>query len=372
MENKRKKILIDGRRINDKTGFASYLRSIIISVAQSEEKFYLLLNTGCSLEKFPYLSGCGNIGYIYVKSKPFSFMQNIEIPYIIYKNKIDVFHSINYDIPIFIKQAGCSLISTIHDIIPLKYPEYYKSNPAKDVYLRFMYGLCARISDLILTVSDYSKEDIASYFHIKRDKIKVIYNSYIPKYQHKKQISRGIKTILSVGTNFKHKNILPVIEAVKILKEKGIEIKYNIAGAERDYTNVLRKAVSDWGLESLVKIWGGVADETLDDLYESADYYVCASLAEGFGIPLLEAMNYGLPVISSNKTVMPEVVGNAGILTEPDAKNFAESIELLINSPDLASELISRGYERIKEFSPEIFKKSILSEYKAFQGFNIL
>lgn len=351
------KFLIDFRRFNDKTGLSSYLAMILDAIAASDNTFYILLNKNQTFE-----NNYKNIKIIYAKTKPFSLFANFEIPYLIFKNKIDIFHAIHFDIPLFIFLTKAKLISTIHDIIPLKYPEYYKSSFIKNIYFKLMFNACGFLSNKVLTVSNYTKKDLVEYLKIPEEKITVIYNSYNKaSYQQKNKSENNHKYMLFfVGTNFRHKNIHVVIEAIKILKEKGIDVFFNIAGAKKDYTEFIQSLIDKLQLNDSVKIWGKVSEQELEELYGSSDCYVFPSLVEGFGIPLLEAMDWGLPVISSNKTVMPEIVGDAGILIEPTAENFAKSIELLINNPDLAKEYVNKGYERLKKFSLNQFKEKYL------------
>ena len=362
------KILIDFRRIADNTGISSYLKMILKAINEDDNVYFLLLNEKDKNFEFSKYVNTDKIKLIFCSSKPFSLKSNIEIPMLINKYKIRLFHSTHFDIPLgIIFCPNCNLVSTIHDIIPLKYSQYYKTSIIKYLYFILMYNACAILSKKIITVSNYSKADLINYLHVKKDKISVIYNSYDLKNLELKTAKNkglGLIKLFFVGTNFEHKNINEVIKAVKILKDRGYNILFNIAGAERAYTNILQNTIKELQLNENVKILGKVSDEDLDKLYKISDIYVFPSLVEGFGIPLLEAMNYELPIVSSNKTCLPEIVGAAGILIDPTAKNFAEKIEFLINNPKKVENLVARGRERITDFSQDKFNSLMLSLYK--------
>ena len=357
------RILVDCRWIVANNGFASVIKMILKAIDSQEHKFYLLINSNAKNFNFnQYISDSNKFELVIVKSKPFSIMQNFEIPFLIKKYNINIFHTLNYDIPLF-RFSKFKLISTIHDLIPITNKNLHKRNIIKTLYFEIMYRLCAIFSNKIITVSNYSKNEILKYLPCKEDKIRVIYNSYLPRRIIQLPNSNNSLQLLFVGSNFEHKNIHVVIEAIKILKDKSKIVNFNIVGGKYKYTKYLESLISKYQLEDQIKILGKVEEKELIKLYCSADIYVFPSLIEGFGIPLLEAMDYGIPVISSNKTVMPEIVGDAGILIEPIAENFAKSIELLRDNSLLKEELVKKGHERVKNFSQERFNFEMLSFY---------
>ncbi len=358
-----KKIMIDFRNICEMNGFSSYLKMILKAIQSQDNTFYLLVNNNAKHFPFSDYVDLNKIKLIYAKSKSFSLFSNIEIPLIIFNNEIDIYHATNFNIPIFVPK-NCYLISTIHDLIPIKYKQLHKRNYVVNLYLDIMFRLCAKLSNLILTVSNYSKSEIKEFLKVNENKIKVIYNSYAPKKDlFKKNKFNDEKILLFVGTNFEHKNILSVVKAIKILKDKNINVHFNIVGAKKAYTEVIEKYIKENSIEQNIKIFGKVNENQLIELYNSTDFYVFPSLVEGFGIPLIEAMSYGIPIISSNRTCLPEVIGDAGILIEPTPENFAESIEKLIKNPKLANSLVNLGYKQIKNFSQENFNNKLNKIY---------
>lgn len=358
------KILIDFRHIAGRNGFSSVLKMILNSIKTDNSRNYFLLineNTDLSDE----IKDNPNIQTLYAKSKPFSFMQNIEIPLIMLKNKIKILHAVNFDIPFFIFCVPkYKLISVIHDLIPIKYTDINKQSLIKKIYFNFMFRLCGFLSQTIITVSEYSKKDIVEFLKIKKDKVIVIHNSFEPKINNNEQKTQNdIPTLFFAGNNFAYKNIGVVVDAVKILKDENIRVNFNIAGRPTEYTQYIKQKVKEYNLEEQVKIFGMVSDEKLKELYNTADIYVFPSLLEGFGIPLLEAMSVGIPVISSNKTCLPEIAGDAAILIDPTPENYAREIKNLIENKAKAQELVANGYERIKNFSQKVYNEKLMETY---------
>ena len=273
------KLLIDFRRYFDKTGLSAYLKMILNAITNDNKNYFILVND-CDVEKMRKELNCDNITIISAKTKPFSLQSNIEIPFIIIKHKITHFHAIHFDIPLFIFLTKCKLISTIHDIIPLKYSKFYKTNFVKKIYFNLMYRVCGFLSNNILTVSNYTKQDLVEYLKIPSEKIVVIYNSFRPPTINNILQSKNTDSyrILFVGSNFEHKNILSVVEAVKILKGKNINIHFDIAGAKKNYTNVIKDYIKINALEPNVKIWGKVSDKQLNELYNNANCYFFPSV----------------------------------------------------------------------------------------------
>ena len=360
----KKKIMIDFRSICDMNGFSSYLKMILKAIQSQDDIFYLLVNDNAKTFNFSDYVDLDKIKLVYISSKSFSLFSNIEILLITLKNKIDAYHATNFNVPIFLPPK-CDIITTIHDIIPLKYKTLHKRNFFIQLYLDTMFRFASKISKKILTVSNYSKKEIQEFLKVPSEKIHVTYCSFkgSNNSMSAKFVSNSVPKLLFVGTNFEHKNIKVIIEALKILKDNEYNLIFNIVGTIKPYTKLLKKLVKDLNLENEVNFLGKISEKELDNLYLSSNIYVFPSLVEGFGSPLLEAMSYGLPIISSNRTVMPEVIGDAGILIEPTAENFANSIEYLINHPEQIEDLINKGYERMKNFSQENFNKKILKIY---------
>jgi glycosyltransferase involved in cell wall biosynthesis len=258
----------------------------------------------------------------------------------------------------------CPYVVTIHDCIHLRFPQYLPNRLAP-AYARAMMRLAARRAQRILTVSNASKQDILHYLDVPADKVEVIYNALDarlatpPTEEDIKRVrERFLLTspfILYAGNIKPHKNIDRLIEAYSILRRRGVSgVKLLIIGDEISKYPNLRRLVHRFQLHPHVRFLGFVPEETLAALYRLASVFVFPSLYEGFGLPPLEAMAAGAPVITSNVSSLPEVVGDAALLIDPmDAGALADAMARVLGDARLAAELIRRGRERVKTFSWE-------------------
>jgi glycosyltransferase involved in cell wall biosynthesis len=223
----------------------------------------------------------------------------------------------------------------------------------------------ARGSARVLTVSQASKEDILHYLRVPADKVEVIYNALDTRLASEptpddiaRARDRFLLTapyILYTGNIKPHKNVDRLIEAFSILRRQGFEdLKLLIIGDEISKYPNLRRLVHRFQLHQHVRFLGFVPDATLAALYRLASVFVFPSLYEGFGLPPLEAMAAGAPVVTSNVSSLPEVVGDAALLIDPmDAGAIAAAMARVLSEPQLREDLIRRGHERIKAFSWE-------------------
>jgi glycosyltransferase involved in cell wall biosynthesis len=220
-------------------------------------------------------------------------------------------------------------------------------------------------SSRILTVSEASKRDILEYFRVPPSKIDVIYNAIderfgeapaaeeIARVRERYQLNDPF--VLYAGNIKPHKNLERLIEAFYTLRRGGFEhVKLIIIGDEISKYATLRRAVHKYKLHKHVRFFGFVADQTLAILYRLAALFVFPSLYEGFGLPPLEAMAGGTPVITSNVSSLPEVVGDAAILINPlDADEIAGAMRRVLSDAVLRADLRERGLRRVREFSWE-------------------
>ncbi|SNR60834.1 glycosyltransferase family 4 protein [Desulfurobacterium atlanticum] len=267
------------------------------------------------------------------------------------------------DLPVYLKKVGNSLlinlvnaapliyknqIITIHDLAFLKHPEWF----SRKFYLfyRTLIPKIAKKAKIILTVSNFSKTEIINLLNIPSQKVEVIYNGISNKFSFNPSIKKE-NFILAVSSLDPRKNFKNLILAFKKLKLK--EHKLLIVGSKN-------KVFSNQEIEQLIKetpnieFTGYVPDEELVNLYQRAKLFVYPSLYEGFGLPPLEAMACGTPVVVSNVASLPEVCGDAAYYVNPyDVNDIAKGIETVLKYELLQKELIKKGLERVKLFSWE-------------------
>lgn len=266
---------------------------------------------------------------------------------------------------------GYKTVPVFHDAFFFETPEHFNK-----IWLKITVGTsiaAAKRSPIVVTPSNYAKKQINFYTQIPLDKMRVIYEG--PKSLKGKsnylQNNSSKKYILHVGVMNKRKNIPALIYAFKRLKEKGYDdLKLVLAGKiERkkfsDDYNEIKKAIEDSALENEVIFTGYISDEELDNLYNNAFMYVFPSLNEGFGIPVLEAFKYNLPVLVADNTCLPEIGGNAVITFNPfDVEDMACKMQAVLDEPDLKNNLIEKGIQRLKHFSWERTAQSLLNEFE--------
>ncbi len=271
-------------------------------------------------------------------------------------------------------------IVTIHDLTPLLFSN---THTIQDSFLwTNSFKIIKNKIDNIIAVSEATKNDLIKYMKIKKEKIKVIYNGYdsnIFKPIHlsiddvvkfRKEYNLPDNFILYVGTLEKRKNVESLIKALNVLKKKGKKYILVIVGKRGwKYKNIF-KLINKYQLNDQIIFIGYVPREDLPLFYNLADVFVYPSLYEGFGLPPLEAMACGCPVITTNVSSLPEVVGNAGILIDNpyDYVTLAETIDEVVQSETLRKDLIKRGLKRSKLFSWEKCAKETWKVYEEILG----
>jgi glycosyltransferase involved in cell wall biosynthesis len=266
-------------------------------------------------------------------------------------------------------------VVTIHDCIHLMFPQYLPNRMAS-TYARMAMWSAARRSDCILTVSDASKRDILHLFNIPPEKIVVVYNAIdahfsvtpppdaVARVRERYQLDH--RFLLYVGNIKPHKNLVRLIEAFSELRTGDLEdLKLLIIGDEISKLPALRLAVHRHKLHKHVRFLGYVPDDQLAVLYRLAAVFVFPSLYEGFGLPPLEAMASGTPVVVSNVSSLPEVVGDAAVLVDPhDIDSIVDGLRCVLTNPARAEDMRRKGLERSREFSWERSVARTLEVYK--------
>jgi glycosyltransferase involved in cell wall biosynthesis len=353
------RIAIDARKLHD-FGIGTYIRNLLRYLARiDQDTEYVLL---CSRADLNVVGQLGPNFRVVIESSPnYSFREQLHVPYLLLRERPDVFHATHYVLP---PAVPCRCVVTIHDCIHLWFPQYLPSRAAY-AYAKTAMWSAAKRSDRILTVSESSKRDILHFFNVSPEKIVVIYNAIDERFgvppneedmarmRVRYQLDHGF--VLYAGNIKPHKNLVRLIEAFDGVRKEGFdEVKLLIIGDEISKLPALRHAVHRHKLHKHVRFLGFVPDETLAILYRLAEVFVFPSLYEGFGLPPLEAMASGTPVVTSNLSSLPEVVGDAAILVDPyDADSIKDGITRVLRDRLLREQLRQRGLARARDFSWE-------------------
>ena len=341
------KIAIDARMINS-SGIGRYLQNLIPYILEKHE--ITLLGIKNELKLF---SSFAQVQVIEMESDIYSIKEQIEL-----NQKIpdcDLFWSPHYNIPLLPIKAKKRMV-TIHDVYHLAF--YDTLSFSQKMYAKLLINQAVKKSDVILTVSNFSKNEIIKYTQTKKN-IEVVYNGVDENLINNKKIDKE-NYILYVGNVKPHKNLVRALKAFKKIDNQNLIFK--IVGKKDNFitkdTEVEQLAIE---LGNRVEFTGYVEDSKLVELYKKAKIFLFPTLYEGFGIPPLEAQACGTPVICSNVASLPEVGGESVLYCDPcDINDIADKITLLLEDKSLQNELIQKGYENLKRFSWEKSAKKII------------
>jgi len=294
------------------------------------------------------------------------------VPKIGKEKEIDIFHSLSGCVP---KKADFKTIMTIHDLAYYYFPDYL--TPPTIKFFKKYYMESAQSADALIAISESTKKDIMKFWEVPEDRIHVIHHGVSDKYFERKPDNEILETkkkysipgdyFLFVGELNYRKNIHTLIKAFEIFQRENKGCKLVLTGKlqKGTYGNTINSIIKETGLKNDIIFTGRVTMDELFCLYQGATAFVFPTLYEGFGLPVLEAMASGTPVISSNTSSIPEVAGDAAILVDPEDKEaVAEAMLEILNKPDLSDILVQKGLVRGKDFTWRITADKTLKLYQ--------
>jgi glycosyltransferase involved in cell wall biosynthesis len=296
---------------------------------------------------------------------------HLPLPVDLITGPVDVFHSPDYVLP---PLSQGKKVVTVHDLSFLRFPE--GAEPRLRRYLSAAVPRIVREADLVLGDSENTKQDIVEFFGVNPDKVKVVYPGVDPAFRPIKDpqalaAARELYRldspfILCVGTLEPRKNLTTLLDAYAALRSGGeVDHKLVIAGGKGWLYDGIFSRAAELSLQDDVAFLGYVAEEHLPALYCLSDLLVFPSLYEGFGLPPLEAMACGTPVITSDSSALPEVVGQAALMVRAeDGEALAEAIKTLLADSDLRKDLVSKGLSRAAEFTWRASGEKLLTVYE--------
>lgn len=301
----------------------------------------------------------------------YMFWRYFTLPQGLKKYNLDVVHD-PYELGPFTFNQPFRKVITVHDLTPLLFPDLFKRG---DVMLhRLLLKKTISKADKIITVSYNSQRDIIEHLNVPEEDIEVIYNgkneNFRPMNSQKIRAvteKYGLPShfILSVGGLHPIKNIPRLMEAYSIARKDGLEHKLVMVGGAVDKAEDVFNVITTLGLEDHVIFTGVVTDDDLVGLYNAADLFLYPCLYAGFGLPPLEAMACGTPVITSCNSSLPEIVGDAAKLIDPyDPKKIADAINDILSNDEMMKTLINRGLKRAKMFN---WRKTAFETLKVYK-----
>lgn len=357
--------LMDAHR----AGVSRYAKNVtenLLKIDQSNE--YLLIHS--NKKKYQFKGNYKEIRLPFFDSIPKKLITGtLALEKICQQENLDILHDLGQIGPYWFK-SKTKRILTIFDLSVYKYPKTF-------TWLTRTYSkllpLAAKKVDKIMTISEASKKDIVKYLKVNPSKVKVTYlgiekqfrpiNNQTQLQRVKKKYQLPNKYILFVGTIEPRKNLTSLIKN-DTLKNCHLVV----VGKKGWLSNDIYKLPEKLGIKNKVKFIGQTDDTDLPAIYNLAQVLVYPSLYEGFGLPVLEAMACGCPVITSNISSLPEVVGKAGVLINPiDEKEISKAIKDILTKPFLRLSLIKKGFLQVKKFS---FEKCAKETLKVYHGYN--
>lgn len=356
------KIFIDASVFqNPSTGVAksvAYLYESCFDLMPALEVSALHLHPlSCSLPQNIQTIQCGK--YI-----PGRFWRNFSMPMYVSQHKPDIVHfPLNGNVPKFL--FNTKVVTTIHDVLPLSLPDYFKSDKDEQSYRKKVQNDIDR-THLLITVSEYSKKQILNNFDVTVEPV-VIYNG--PTIKVKSRLieindDKENDYFLYTGNYDPRKGIESLLTVfISLHRKKLLSSKLVLTGDKNYYSEELRKLIHEGHILGIIEEKGYVSDEVLSGLYSKAKALIYPSKYEGFGLPPLEAMVLGCPVITTKYMSLPEVCGDAAYYIDPDNENdFAEGLLAIENDPELRNELKIKGKKQASKFSWHLSAKKYLDE----------
>jgi len=286
---------------------------------------------------------------------------NLQLPRAARRERLDVLHDPTGVSPFLFGAGGARSVVTLHDVFPWSCPG--ASTTLDTIIYRHWLPRLARRVDAVITVSQASKADIIRYLGVSPNSIRVIYEGVNPAYRPlsaaqlaaaraRYALPRGY--LLYVGSIEARKNLARLLRAYAALRREGEERPLALVGVRRWNAGPILAALAELRLQEHVIFTGYVAEADLPALYGGADLFVFPSLYEGFGLPPLEAMACGAPVVCSNAASLPEVVGDAALTVDPtDVEALAQAMRQVLSDESLRADLRARGLRRARQFTWE-------------------
>ncbi len=282
------------------------------------------------------------------------------------QQKISLFHGLSNELPKGIHKTNVPSVVTVHDLIFLRYPEFYKYIDRKIYFEKVKYA--CKSATRIIAISEQTKADIMEFTGAPAEKIEIVHQSISPLFFEEADIV-GIKEkynlpdtfILAVGTIEERKNQLTILKA---LQNRKLDIPLVMVGNPTSYCNDIHKYIAAENIKDRVIFLKNIPENDLAAIYQIAELSIYISVFEGFGLPVIESMACSCPVITSNASCLPETAGDAAILCDPEnVDELGENIFRLLNDSAFKNEWIIKGKKRAKEFQAKNYAERLMDLY---------
>lgn len=361
------KIAFDGKRFfHNSSGLGNYSRDLVrILATYFPENEYIIFNENQS-EKGKDILNLPNVSF--VETSKGSWSRQLKMGKDAQQINADIFHGLSGELPLKWNEKPIKKVVTIHDLIFLRFPQYYSFFDRKIHFWKFKKA--AEQADLIIAISEQTKRDIIQFLNVPEEKIRVVYQGCHQAFKEnqseeflnsvKEKYNLPKRFILNVGTVEARKNLLNIVKAIH-----GTEIPLVVIGKKTKYFKKVQKFLKKNKLESQVHFLENVSMEELAAIYKLAEIFVYPSLFEGFGIPVIEALYSKTPVITSNLSCLPEAGGKDSVYINPhNFEDLKAKILFLWNNESERERRAEKGLEFVQKFSDENISQDLMSVYQ--------
>lgn len=361
------KIAFDAKRFfHNTSGLGNYSRDLVRILSEYEpDNEYLLLNKNKS-ERGKEILERPNVHCI--ETSKGNFSRQLKMGKDAQKQGADIFHGLSGELPLKWDPKPIKKVVTIHDLIFVRYPQYYSFFDRRIHFWKFKKA--ADMADKIIAISEQTKRDIIQYLKVPETKIEVIYQGchHAFKEQQSPELMQAVKDkynlperfILNVGTIEDRKNLLNVVKAIK-----GTEIPLVVVGRKTKYYQKIENFLKKNKMEKQVLFLEGVSIDELAAIYKLADIFVYPSFFEGFGIPVIEALFSKTVVVTSNTSCLPEAGGKDSVYINPDNDfDIRAKLKFLWENESERKRREEKGFEFVQKFNDEPIAKQLMNFYQ--------
>lgn len=302
-----------------------------------------------------------------------SWWRSIFLAKILFHEKLDIYHGLSHELPPGIEKSSLKSFVTIHDLLFLRYPQFFPWID-RQVYRRKFAHSC-KVADRVVVICEQTKRDLMESFEVEESKVRVLYQSCHPRFysvvpSDEKQSVRKRHLlpehyILNVATFEENKNILGLVRAFHLMRREDDLHLVLIGSGHGEYRQKVEEEIDRFQLRHRIKILSGVPVDDLPAIYQMAEIFVFPSFYEGFGIPIIEALFSGIPVVTSKDGCFPEAGGEGSLYIDPHGpEEIAHALEKLRDDMALRQKLVAKGLEHVQQFH---LKRTTAEMMKAYQ-----
>ncbi|MDR2238005.1 MAG: glycosyltransferase family 4 protein [Chryseobacterium sp.] len=361
------KIAFDAKRFfHNTSGLGNYSRDLVRILSQYyPQNEYLLLNKNRSERGKEILE---RPGVRFVETSKGKFSRQLKMGKDAQKQGADIFHGLSGELPLKWDKTPIKKVVTIHDLIFMRYPQYYSFFDRK-IHL-WKFRKAAATADKIIAISEQTKQDIIHYLKVPEAKIEVIYQGCHQAFKEqqteeqilavKEKFLLPQRFILNVGTIEERKNLLNIVKAIQ-----GTEIPLVVVGRKTGYYKKIAGFIRKNKMEKQVYFLEGVSMDELAMIYKLADIFVYPSFFEGFGIPVIEALFSKTVTITSNTSCLPEAGGKDSVYIDPgNHLDLKAKIQFLWDNESERKRRTEKSFEFVQQFNDEPIARQLMELYK--------